>query len=385
MGMSLSWSDGRLLTGVGNNITYKYNQDGIRIEKNSSGWKTEYILNGTQIERERVYNTFGNLTYDKIYYYDANGIISSAIVYAADGDTYKAYYFSIRTNVQGDVLGVYNLDGNCLVSYTYDAWGNFTSSAMVGTLTSEEVVARSLPFHYRGYYYDEESDLYYLNSRYYDPYTGRFISADSLISNTNNLVGTNLFVYCYNNPVMCCDSNGKSAEALMYWTESMWWLCLIDGPIPVGEIVYGVGVATLAIAAVATISSEDTTFWVGPAISSLVENKAKVESDTRTEEKVKENTPIYIYRFGRNSPEKYVPSEKDIFYGDGLSFSINYRPGSGMTTIEELNATGVVFAKIDRNNHVSVIPIGGDLRRWHEQGIMSIWTMTIWSHITIVP
>ena len=88
---------------------------------------------------------------------------------------------------------------------------------MVGTLTSEEVVARSLPFRYRGYYYDEESDLYYLNSRYYDPYAGRFISADSVITGpSSSTQGKNLFVYCFNNPVNTIDHNGCWPE----WMEN---------------------------------------------------------------------------------------------------------------------------------------------------------------------
>ncbi len=66
------------------------------------------------------------------------------------------------------------------------------------------------PFRYRGYYYDEESGLYYLNSRYYDPVTGRFINADGYVSGIGgDIQGYNLFAYCFNNPINLSDSNGN--------------------------------------------------------------------------------------------------------------------------------------------------------------------------------
>ena len=81
-----------------------------------------------------------------------------------------------RKNLQGDIIGVYNESGTLLVSYTYDAWGNQTVTYSNG---SASTAARYNPFRYRGYYYDSETGFYYLNSRYYDPETGRFINADT--------------------------------------------------------------------------------------------------------------------------------------------------------------------------------------------------------------
>ncbi|MCL2632830.1 MAG: RHS repeat-associated core domain-containing protein, partial [Coriobacteriia bacterium] len=66
------------------------------------------------------------------------------------------------------------------------------------------------PFRYRGYYYDSETGLYYLNARYYDPEVGRFISADSLMSTGQGVLGNNMFAYCGNNTVMHTDSSGTS-------------------------------------------------------------------------------------------------------------------------------------------------------------------------------
>ena len=57
-------------------------------------------------------------------------------------------------------------------------------------------------FRYKGYCYDTETGLYYLNSRYYNPEWGRFISADDVIGSTGELLSHNIFAYCSNNPVM---------------------------------------------------------------------------------------------------------------------------------------------------------------------------------------
>ena len=92
--------------------------------------------------------------------------------------------------------------GFCL--YIYDAWGNILSitGSMAGTLGQVN------PFRYRGYYYDTETGLYYLNSRYYDAEVGRFINADGIIGANGGIVGYNMFAYCNNNPIMYSDPNG---------------------------------------------------------------------------------------------------------------------------------------------------------------------------------
>ncbi len=106
-------------------------------------------------------------------------------------------------NLQGNVLAIYNGSGTKVVRYMYDAWGN-------GTITSASntALAHFNPFRYRGYVYDEETGLYYLQSRYYDPQTGRFISADSYLVSGNHINGTNMFAYCLNNPMMYVDPRG---------------------------------------------------------------------------------------------------------------------------------------------------------------------------------
>ena len=92
-----------------------------------------------------------------------------------------------------------------MVEYGYDAWGNllFTSGSMAGTLGADN------PFRYRGYYYDDETELYCLNSRYYSPEWSRFINADKRLNTSLGVRGTNLFAYCLNNPTNKADQSGS--------------------------------------------------------------------------------------------------------------------------------------------------------------------------------
>lgn len=104
--------------------------------------------------------------------------------------------------MQGDIIKMIDADGNTVAEYRYDGWGNviyqFGSMADIN------------PYRYRGYRFDLDSGLYYLNSRYYDSSIGRFISADSInyLSSKSN-TGLNLYAYCGNNPIMNIDPSGK--------------------------------------------------------------------------------------------------------------------------------------------------------------------------------
>ena len=112
--------------------------------------------------------------------------------------------------MQGDIVEIYSSAGVKLISYSYDAWGNTTISYS-NSGASTTAVKNNLT--YRGYYYDRNLNLYYLQSRYYDAKICRFISPDSLMSGTNgSLHGFNLYVYCFNNPISYTDSEGNWPE-----------------------------------------------------------------------------------------------------------------------------------------------------------------------------
>ena len=202
-GAALTWQNGRQLASYskdGTTVTYTYDSDGLRTSKIVNGIKHTYLYEGDVL----VYEQRGDA--HLYYYYDSNGVFT-ALRYVAEGE--NALYYAI-TNAQGDVLGLYNDAGVQLVSYQYDAWGELvamtdTSTFNLGTLN---------PIRYRGYYYDEETALYYLQARYYDADIGRWITPEPNVYNGvfdigANLLAFNVFAYCANNPIVNIDSSGQ--------------------------------------------------------------------------------------------------------------------------------------------------------------------------------
>ena len=102
------------------------------------------------------------------------------------------------------------IDGSLRARYIYDSWGN-TLSVQDGNgqeITSAEHIANLNPFRYRGYYFDLETGLYYLQNRYYDPQTCRFVNGDGYVSTGQGFTGNNMFAYCLNSPVQFVDKTG---------------------------------------------------------------------------------------------------------------------------------------------------------------------------------
>ena len=226
LGNTMSWT-GRTLDSItkadGTQISYTYDLDGIRTKKVVGGITTEYFVNGTTILAQKTGN-------DVIWFiYDVDGEIL--------GFTYNdvAYYYV--KNLQGDVVLIVNSIGLPMGSYTYDPWGKITSAT--GTM------AEINPIRYRGYYYDSETGLYYLNSRYYDPDTCRFINADDpelLGVELENVAQYNLFAYCFNNPINMSDDAGA-------WPK---WAKKLVAAVAVVAVVAVVAAVTVATAGAGT-------------------------------------------------------------------------------------------------------------------------------------
>ena len=121
-----------------------------------------------------------------------------------------AYYF--HKNLQGDVIEIRSAYGSLVARYTYDAWGkviSITNENGLDVTDNAAHVANANPFRYRGYYYDDEIGIYYLQSRYYDPVVGRYISADDIeMINGDNILSHNLYAYVSNNPTNDIDFSG---------------------------------------------------------------------------------------------------------------------------------------------------------------------------------
>ena len=195
-GFDFTW-DGRKLSSAisaDTNISYTYNHNGIRTSKTVNGTTITYKVdeNNNVIEQTDGTNTIK-------FVYDSN----NAPVYFIYNNT--TYYY--EKNLQGDIVAILDANGNTVVEYTYDIWGKLLG--ITGELADTLGVAN--PLRYRGYYYDTETGLYYLQSRYYSPDLMRFISQDDpvLSNDQGEPLGSNLYAYCLNNPVMNVDETGS--------------------------------------------------------------------------------------------------------------------------------------------------------------------------------
>ena len=188
-GWEMSWNSGRMLESITNGesvISYRYNKDGIRIGKTVNGIETEYLLDENN---KMIGEKCGE---DIIWYlYDSGDEISGFEWNGTD-------YYYVKNGV-GDVQGIVDKDGTVRCMYDYDVWGKLTD------ITGDKELGKRNPVRYRGYYYDEETGLYYLNTRYYDSEVKRFLNRDMLDNETN------LYQYCYNNPVLYSDESGMAA------------------------------------------------------------------------------------------------------------------------------------------------------------------------------
>ena len=139
---------------------------------------------------------------DTYYFtYDASGKPATV--------TYNGAKYTYIKNLQGDIVGILDASGNLVIEYRYDAWGAPTSILCVNIACDD--LAFDNPFRYRGYVWDEETELYYLISRNYNPETDRFINADSIVTTGQGILGSNMFTYCQNNPVRREDVSGTAS------------------------------------------------------------------------------------------------------------------------------------------------------------------------------
>jgi RHS repeat-associated protein len=238
-GMKFEWICGRRLdkaSKTGYDVSYKYDDGGTRTQKNVNGVTTDFVTNGIQVLAQKI----GNETI--VWNIDANGTvvgfnhICPNLEPNFQDETRTDVYFYLK-NAQGDIVGIVGkvetspnqFEYQVVANYTYDSWGKLISVKDKSgvDITDLEHIAHKNPLRYRGYYYDLETELYYLNARYYDPEIGRFIGADG-----NFAGGLNFFAYCGNNPVNFFD---------------------LDGTVSISVIVGGVG-AFGTVAAIAAVT-----------------------------------------------------------------------------------------------------------------------------------
>ena len=201
---TFTWTKGRQLASAtvdGKQVSYTYDMSGVRTSKTVDGTTYNYTTLSGKVMRQQ----WGNKSLEFIY---DDGNQPFAMIYN-DGSTSTLYYYVL--NAQGDVIALLNANGTLAASYNYGAWGNYSVHDDKGAkITKASFIGHINPLRYRGYYYDRETRLYYLQSRYYDFANCRFINADTFATtDANGFLSANMFAYCENNPIGNSDPDGE--------------------------------------------------------------------------------------------------------------------------------------------------------------------------------
>ena len=207
---SYEWAAGRQLQKMsrdGQSLIFKYDHNGMRIQKVlEHSWypeTTNYTYHGKLLTHMGVnYTDFDEVEHtDNLhFFYDSQ---SRPAKVRFNGTIYTYVH-----NLQGDIVGILDSNGNLVVEYKYDAWGKplSTTGSLADTLGIRN------PFRYRSYVYDEETELYYLRSRFYNSEVLRFINVDGIVGAIASALPANMFMYCDDSPVIKSDANGHQAE-----------------------------------------------------------------------------------------------------------------------------------------------------------------------------
>lgn len=336
-GVTFNWTRGRRLSGVtkadGTKVAYTYNHSGQRVSKTIGGVKHTYFYSGNLLMCEKASGLDMRFSYNSV----GNPV---SILY----NNVEYYYVK---NLQGDIIGLIDAAGTWVVEYSYDVWGNIRS--VFGTMAS--TLGQDNPIRYRGYYYDTETKLYYVSSRYYSPELCRFISSDDVepfVKFHENSVQYNLYAYCWNNPVNMFDRDGE-------WPE---WVKKAVAVVAVAAVVVAATVVTVAtfgagsIAGVAAITATATFAARATEVAVLQARKSRAEGlDTK---KIATNVAEAIYDNGAPIIGK-TPGTKMISIG--VHHGLNVQ-------IEEIFGGKASFSGTLKSSGGKVVPYGFVAYNW---------------------
>ena len=215
-GKAATWERGRQLISYDGH-TFTYDAQGRRLTKDSVSFT--YDSSGRLIKQSNGLE----------FFYDHTGVA---------GVKYDNKTYVYRKDVQGNIIALLDSNGVVMVKYVYDGWGNHGIEVVDSAC---ETIANLNPFRYRSYYFDTETELYFLKTRYYDPEIGRFMTIDDIsYLDPETINGLNLYAYCGNNPVMRVDENGNA-----WWNPFSWNWKKIG--ITLGAIALSIGTIALTV------------------------------------------------------------------------------------------------------------------------------------------
>ena len=234
-----------------------------------------------------------------------------------------------------------NQSGEVTKTYEYDSFGNEVNPDKDD----------DNPFRYSGEYYDKETESIYLRARYYQPSVGRFLTRDTYTGEDDDPLSLNLYTYCGNDGVNNVDPSGHDAAALnRTWTGSMWWLCGVDGAIPVGDVIYGIGVVgTGAWAVGEAIFLKNDLSLTAPDKQEIKVNYQKVCHRTYIVSKVKLTIPRTLSRDIKIGKPKAVYNQNQKVYRYRVTTRPMYQSQltSEIAQIARANANGKSKARAD--------------------------------------
>ncbi len=217
----MDWEKGRQLSSItinGGTVNYDYNENGLRTyKKQADGTEYHYYYDGSRLDYVKILDADGDLTCTMRYIYNSSGqaeyILYVNSKYATSSNQFALFYIvrdcegkihkllQIRKATSSGVSAILEES----VEYVYDPYGKLIAVNQ----PHGDAIGDYNPLIYKDYVYDFDTELYYLQSRYYDPEIGRFINADAYTSTGQDAIGTNMFAYCGNNPICRVDPTGQ--------------------------------------------------------------------------------------------------------------------------------------------------------------------------------
>ena len=283
-------------------VSFTYDAEGLRTSKTVNGKKTTFVWDGDQLVMEL----------------DASGkvqkryIRGNDLIFADKGTgTEKQYYV---TDPHGNVVQLTDESGAVIKTYEYDSFGNEVNP------DSKD----DNPFRFCGEYYDKETEEIYLRARYYQPKVGRFLTRDRYIGEEDEPESLHLYTYCKNDGVNYVDPTGYNALAI--WSSSAWWLCGLDGPLPIGDAIYAAGiVVTGVVTAVTAEKVAKTVVTPSPKQAPRHKQKGKTLSKAQIKAQVVKKT-IVLEDVAKRLPKgghyrlAYIFKEKLKKFGKKMTF-----------------------------------------------------------------